>query len=108
MQNKATFLNFLQFSQAFNNALEQGVTFAVADEEGDLTQVQTAVAAANAIKDLEISWLILTFKDGKKASINFVVDFDYETKKAVAEFCDYSMNERLIQLFKNYLGELAD
>lgn len=108
MQNKVTFPNFTQFSQAFNAALAKGVSFAVVDDEGNLTKVKTSTGASAVIKDLEISWLILTFKDGKKASINFTVDYDYETKQTDVAIADYSTNDQLVELFKLFLSETAD
>ena len=101
----SVFKNRDAFIKAFNSAKAQGYSFTMFDEEMQQQPIETAEAFIDLAADYEICTLDIQTPTHKTLSIFFTTEYDYQLKDSVVEFYDYSNNEELETLFKDYLAE---
>lgn len=101
----SVFKNRDAFIKAFNSAKAQGYSFTMFDEEMQQQPIETAEAFIDLAADYEICTLDIQTPNHKTLSIFFATEYDYQLKDAAVEFYDYSSNEELETLFKDYLAE---
>ena len=101
------FFNRSEFVEEFNAATAAGYKFQLSDEEGNQENIETAEDFINQAGDYEICALDIKSPNNQHFAIYFTCEYHEYLRNGCIQPYDYSDNEELTELFKNYLLQAA-